>query len=189
MADTAGSAAHQPELIIGLVGPLGTDLTLVAHQLKDALAQARYTCELFRLSRLMREIPVEPWSRLKDGPRDEEIEEHIKAGNKLRSATGRNDAVAMLGVGALREYREMTTGDPTRSIPAFAAIFHSLKRPEEIESLRRVYGPAFFVLAAYSPRGRRVQDLARRIAESRYSNQTGEFVSGWPSHFPAADCV
>jgi deoxycytidylate deaminase len=177
LAEIEADAAAQPELVFGLVGPLGTDLTLVASHLSDALAQVRYRSEVFRLSRLMREIPKEPWSTLKDGPRDEEIEEHIKAGNELRRALDRKDAVAMLGVGAVREYRYITLGDPNKPLAGFAAIFHSLKRPEEIEALRRIYGPAFLVLAAYAPRARRVQDLARRIAESRYSHQTGQFLS------------
>jgi len=125
----------------------------------------------------MREIPQEPWSMLCDDFRDVEIEQHIKAGNELRRRLGRKDAVAMLGIGALREYRDVQSGDPNKPLTGFAAILQSLKRPEEIETLRRIYGPAFIVLAAYSPRARRVQDLARRIAESRYSNQAGQFVS------------
>jgi len=177
LAETEADAAVQPELVFGLVGPLGTDLTLVASRLSEALAQVRYRSEVFRLSRLMHEIPKEPWSLLKDGPRDEEIEEHIRAGNLLRRALDRKDAVAMLGVGALREYRFLELGDQNKPLAGFAAIFHSLKRPEEIETLRRIYGPAFLVLAAYAPRARRVQDLARRIAESRYSNQTRQFLS------------
>lgn len=114
---------------------------------------------------------------LHDGPEDEVIRTHIDAGNALRRRLGRNDAMAMLGIGALREYRENETGEATKPITAFAAILRSLKRPEEIETLRKIYGAAFVVLAAYSPRAKRVQDLARRIAESRYSHQAGEFMS------------
>jgi cytidine deaminase len=177
MADTGGNPEAQPELVFGLVGPLGTDLKLVAAHLKDSLAQVRYRTEVFRLSHFMREIKAEPWSKLKDGPEDEVIKTHIDAGNALRRKLNRNDAMAMLGIGALREHRENESGEATKPIAGFAAILRSLKRPEEIEALRRIYGAAFVVLAAYSPRARRVQDLARRIAESRYSNQAGEFMS------------
>ncbi len=165
----------RPELVFGLVGPLGTDLSLVGEYLKDALGQVRYRSEVYRLSRLMRELSIEPWSSLKDGPRDEEVDFHMTAGNALRSKTERNDAVAMLGIGAMREYRETNSGDPNRSLAGHAHILHSLKRPEEIETIRRIYGPTFFVIAAYSPRARRIQDLARRIAESRHSNQLAEY--------------
>lgn len=167
----------QPELVFGLVGPMGADLAVVAAHLKDALSRVRYDSDILRLSRFMREIKADPWSKLKDGPLDDEIKAHIAGGNTLRQKLGRNDAMAMLGVGALREMRQQQTGRQNKTIAAFAAILHSLKRPEEIDTLRRIYGPAFIVLAAYSPRARRVQTLARRIAESRHSNQAGEFLS------------
>lgn len=133
----------RPELAFGIVGPLGTDVSLVEEHLRDALSSVLYKSETLRLSRLMREIPKEPWSLLKDDARDQEIESHIDAGNDLRRVLGRNDALALLGLSALREIREETTGEPNRPLPAFAAIFRSLKRAEEIEALRRVYGPAF----------------------------------------------
>ncbi len=165
----------RPELVFGLVGPLGTDLSFVAEQVRDALSQVHYQAELYRLSKLMSELPSAPWSSLKGGHRDEEIDFYMTAGNALRARTKRNDALAMLGVSAIREYREEKSGNRNRSLAGHAHVFHSLKRPEEIETLRRIYGPTFYVLAAYSPRVRRVQDLARRIAESRHSNSLNEF--------------
>jgi len=172
---TEADSRTRPELAFGLVGPLGTDTSLVEDRLKHALAVVGYTTETLRLSRLMREIPKEPWSLLADGSRDHEIRSHISAGNELRRVLGRNDALALLGLGALREYREKSGGDANRQLPAFAAIFRSLKRPEEIETLRRIYGPAFFVIAAHSPRNRRVKDLAKNIAEGHFDNHAEKY--------------
>ena len=160
------TTASRPELAFGLVGPLGTDTSLVEDHLRNALTAVGYRSEPLRPSRLMREIPHKPpWSLLKDETRDQEIKNHIDAGNELRSRLGRNDALALLGLGALRAHRSEIGGEPNRQLPGFASIFRSLKRPEEIETLRRIYGPAFFVVAIYSPRSRRVSDLARRIAD------------------------
>jgi cytidine deaminase len=166
-----------PELIFGLVGPLGTDLSAVARALQDALDQVGYKSQVYRLSRLMWDLASPPWSELSDGPRDVEIDAHMTAGNKLREILDRNDAVAMLGLVAILKFREEKTGDPTLPIGQFAHILQSLKRPEEVETLRRIYGPALVVLAAYAPRSQRLQDLARRIAESRFSNQIGDFLT------------
>ena len=85
--------------------------------------------------------------------------------------------MAMLGLTSIRELRESLAGDPKQPLPGFAHILYSLKRPEEVRSLRRIYGPALIVLAAYSPRPKRLTDLARRIAESKHSNQSDEFLS------------
>lgn len=171
------SAAQACELVFGLVGPLGTDLTAVAEVLRSALAQVGYDGEVYRLSRLMRDLSSDPWKKLVDGPRDAMIEAHMTAGNALRQTLRRNDAMAMLGLLAIQEYRQQKGGEPTRPLPRFAHILNSLKRPEEVQLLRRIYGPSLVVLAAYSPRERRLRDLATRIAESRHSNQIGEHLS------------
>ncbi len=165
------------ELVFGLVGPLGTDLTAVAEVLRSALAQVRYQSEVYRLSRLMRDLSGDPWRKLTDGPRDEMIEAHMTAGNALRQTLARNDAMAMLGLLAIQECRQQRTGEPTSPLPRFAHVLNSLKRPEEVRILRRIYGPSLVVLAAYSPRERRLHDLATRIATSRHSNQIGEHLS------------
>jgi len=101
----------------------------------------------------------------------------MTAGNRLRQALGRNDAMAMLGLMSIQEVRQRRTGDATKQLGRFAHILHSLKRPEEVKTLRRVYGPALVILAAYAPRPKRLTDLARRIAESHYSNQYGDYLT------------
>ena len=118
-----------------------------------------------------------PWNELADGPGDKTLDAHMTAGNKLREVLDRNDVMAMLGLMAMREYREEKTGDENQPLPRFAHILHSLKRPEEVKTLRRIYGPSLLVLAAYAPRPRRLQDLAHRIAKSHFSNQSGEYLT------------
>jgi deoxycytidylate deaminase len=170
-------AATTPELVFGLVGPLGTDLSSAAQVLKDALAQVRYESEIHRLSHLMRDLSGDPWDQLRDGPRDTTVDAHMTAGNRLRQTLGRNDAMAMLGLMSIQELRQRRTGDSTTQLGRFAHILHSLKRPEEVKTLRRIYGPALIVLAAYAPRPKRLVDLARRIAESHHSNQFGDYLT------------
>lgn len=169
--------ATTPELVFGLVGPLGTDLSSAAQVLKDALAQVSYKSEIHRLSHLMRDLSGNPWDQLTDGPRDSTIFAHMTAGNCLRQTLGRNDAMAMLGLMSIQELRQRQTEDSTKQLGRFAHILHSLKRPEEVKTLRRIYGPALIVLAAYAPRPKRLIDLARRIAESRHSNQFGDYLT------------
>jgi deoxycytidylate deaminase len=45
---------------------------------------------------------------------------------------------------------------------------HSLKRPEEVKALRRIYGRAFHLIAAFASRDIRVTTFAARISESRH---------------------
>ena len=59
-----------------------------------------------------------------------------------------------------------TSGSP-RSLDRHAFILRSLKTPDELETLRAVYGPRLIVMAAYSPKEERLEDLATQIAASR----------------------
>ena len=169
--------AQTPELLFGLIGPLGTDLNMVSNSLQDSLKQVRYDSEVHRLSSLMRDLSGKPWNQLTDGPRDKTIDAHMSAGNELRRLLGRNDAMAMLGMLAIQELRKAKTQDRSQPISSLAHILYSLKRPEEVRTLRRIHGPAFVTLAAYSPRTKRVDDLASKIASSYHNNQSKDFTT------------
>ena len=162
------------EIIFGLVGPLGTDLHAVSAALKDALTQVGYDSEVHRLSRLMADLSAEPWSSLSPTA---PIEMFMDAGNRLRETLNRKDAMAMLGLMSVLAVREAKSGSTTTTFPRFAHILHSLKRPEEVRALRKMYGPALVVLAAYSPRQNRLIHLARRLAELKFSNQFGDYLT------------
>src|SRR5450759_2253851 len=97
--------ASGPELVFGLVGPVGTDLASVVGVLQDVLSQVDYKSSPYRLSQLMHDIPREPWSRLAEDTDvlyEEFVHSHMTAGDELCKALKTCDAVAHLGVGAIR---------------------------------------------------------------------------------------
>jgi deoxycytidylate deaminase len=174
---TEGGGSH-PELVFGVVGPLGADLHTVSTELSEALKHVGYHPESVRLSQLMRAIPAEPWATLpENGPADVSLGAYMTAGNGLRQTLERGDALALMGVGAIREYRASSTGDPNNPCTKTAYLLHSLKRPEEAHALRRIYGPTFFLVAAYAPRPKRVQNVSHRIAVSKFAHQAEDFTA------------
>lgn len=167
-----------PELVFGLVAAIGTDLDPVCVALDEALVKVGYRCEEpVRLSRLLEGLPSDVRGELPQTPQDARYSAYMDAGNHLRKRLGRGDALAMMAVGALRAIRQQEQGDPHAPLSRRAYILRSLKHPDEVGALRRIYGPAFFLLAAYSPRQQRLQHLARKIAESRNEFQ---FTSSLP---------
>jgi len=50
--------APAPELVFGLVGPIGVDLELVTAILTEALQDQQYAVEPLRITTLMREVPT-----------------------------------------------------------------------------------------------------------------------------------
>jgi hypothetical protein len=144
--ETGGS-----ELIFGLVGAIGTDVGGVTEALADVLSEVNYISldeegEAIRLSDLLREIPHTPWSALPQFgsiPEDIRYEKYMDAGDLLRRRTKRGDSLAVLAVGRIRAERKRVNGDSKLPIQRRAYVLRSLKRPEEVELLRKIYGSSF----------------------------------------------
>ncbi len=99
----------------------------------------------------------------------------MNGGNAFRKLMERGDALALLAVGAIREIRQEKTGSPDHPLARQAYILRSLKHPSEVKALRNIYGPSFFLVAAYCPRETRKRNLAHKLASSEYSLQTDQF--------------
>ena len=171
----ASDAKPGPEIIFGLVGSVGTDLDFVAQCLSTAITDVNYEPLTVRLSELMHDVDLDFCKSLPEAPAFERYMEHMTAGNTLRTFLGRGDALAMLAVGALREAREESSGKPDQPLTRHAYIFKSLKHPSEVKALRNIYGPSFYLVAAYSPREMRKRNLAQKLAASEHSLQSGQY--------------
>ena len=171
-----------PELFIGLVGAVGTDLELVSSALQDSLSEVNYKFQTIQLSKLLHEI--DEWKNLSSSlHEDQRYHKHMDAGNELCQNVERGDALAVLAFSAIAEHSGRIKKDSPEIFfalrnrtPRCAYILRSLKRTEEVETLREIYGPNFFLVAAYSPRETRLQKLAGKIADSYGSNQTDKYL-------------
>ena len=166
--------SKQPELFIGLVGAVGTELEKLISVLSRSLLSVSYQSNPIRLASLLHDLPK--YTSLPTKFIDEYIEKHMWAGDDFRSICQMNDAVAVLGIGKVKQERSQ----PRPASAGRAFILRSLKSPDEIHSLRRIYGDSFYLIAAYSPLQDRRTHLAKRIALSR-----NEFP--FEHHYPKAD--
>ena len=204
MADTAVARTDQmselpsitgPELVIGLIGPVGADLGLVIEATKRQLARVGYGSIELRVSSLITSIQA---YRSLGGTKFESdfdrIDELMDAGSALRRETGRGDALALMTVAEIRRLRTETNKKAhldwdedkcaKTALARTAYILRSLKNPAEVRTLKDVYGRAFFVVSAYAPRSKRVTDLAERISVSasdsnsdRYRGKAEQLIS------------
>jgi hypothetical protein len=88
--------APAPELIFGLVGPIGVDLELVTSLLTDALRDVGYGATVLRISKIMREVPTE--IEIKEHPKIDSFHTRIKYANRVCELLGRSDALAILAI-------------------------------------------------------------------------------------------
>ena len=156
------------ELIFGLVGALGTNMDRISNLLHLRLEKMAYVGTEIHLSALLREVAWEE-ELVKSPELDTYILSHMDAGNLLRESWERPDALALLGVAKISTERE----DPLKSNALGkrrAWIIRQLKTPEEVETLRNVYGSRFFLIAAYSPSDERSAWLDEEITKTRHSS-------------------
>ena len=157
----ASQHAIQPELVLALVCPLGTPIRELEGALLRALKMFSYDCEIVRVSQLLENLSF--WKPEQNIGERARIEHRQDYAFKFR-AIGGADALARASIARIRELRQKRSGDPDRPAPACAYVLSQLKHPKEIETLRRVYGLAFAVIAGHAPLELRVKWLADEIA-------------------------
>lgn len=169
--------ADETELIIALVAAVGTDIGMVADQVATQLDEYDYTTQVLRLSDYLAEQAEPPF---RGEAFDVELWEAMSAGNRLRQEWDRNDALALHAISDIVATRQAEarddSGEPPPNLDRHAFILRSLKTPDELESLRAVYGPRLIVVAAYSPKDMRLKHLTEQIQDSRKSTDRATWV-------------
>lgn len=158
--------SKDPELVFGLVGPIGVDLEFVTEVLGDSLAAVGYEARTIRITELMREVNVE--LPLDGGGYIESFKQRIAYANKVREVLQRNDALAIMAVSAIRQFRAEQGGNEEEPLTKQAYIIRQLKRPEEIKLLRNVYGRQFVQISVHGPQDYRIRRITvKEVQASR----------------------
>lgn len=148
------------ELVFGIVGAAGTDLQTVQNDLSDRLGAYGYRSNPIRISAFLK--AVDP--SLPDTPEHVRMAAYMRAGTKLRqdlrtspgsAQRGRGDALALFASNEIAASRR----DESPPLPNTAHVLRSLKHPDEVRTLRTIYGSGFFLIGVWSPRSERLANL------------------------------
>lgn len=160
---------ENPELVIGLVGAVGTDLTTVISSIEEVFFPLAYKHKEIRLSQVIRDIDRYQSLSTLQTEENKRIDAHMDAGDHLRSTCQRGDILALLATQKIANIREnQSNGNEGAPLPRTAYILNSLKHPDEVAKLRDIYGPSFLLISVYSPKNTRIDLLAKKIAETQY---------------------
>ena len=155
---------HYPntELVFGLVYAVGSDYGPVISFLKDQTKLSGYTLNEVRISDYFTDTSNEFSVELEVTDETElgKIDWKIKAGNKLREATSRPDIWSMIASSKIFSGRK--SEDAPLPLHRTAHVIVSLKRPEEVELLRRIYGSGFFLIGVFAGESERKKFLTGR---------------------------
>jgi deoxycytidylate deaminase len=136
----ANPVFEDSELVFGLVAPVGTNFDRFTNFLERCLEKFGYATNLVRLSDLTKNFEVEPSSET-GTPAFVRSNDLMHAGNYLRFSSRRGEFLALAAAQAIRATR--TKGDVRLKT---AHVLRSLKHPDEVRALRRIYGPGFYLI-------------------------------------------
>ncbi len=167
--DRQSSPLDYPELIVGIAGPIGVDLDLIARCLGAALLSVGYDSELIKLTTEMERYPITDAellaevSRWQGGDTYNTYMRKMSAANALRKQYADPALLARIAIDTIRERRSRVSGSTEKVCPRRAYLVRQLKRPEEVSLLRRVYGRQFVLISAYAPEVRRRERICERL--------------------------
>lgn len=148
------------EIVIGLVGAVGTHQNRVVEALKDRLRAFDYDAREIRVSQdvigvLYGDIPTSFSSEF------DRVSFYIDRGNHARQSSGDNSILALGVCSEVSRERQLDEHGSTKPKQRIAYIVNSLKHPEEVRRLRRVYTDGFYLIGVYSSKDARREYLTR----------------------------
>jgi deoxycytidylate deaminase len=155
VANTIAERLSQ-ELVIALVGPVGSGVSTAASFIRDILSHdfGYSVCPIIKPSDTIRsEGHRVGMSALPAAPLDAYITEMQTAGNKLRERFG-GDYLAEKAVERIYTFRKTNGGLSEAGIPLpgrRAYIIDSLKNPEELALLKQIYGETLSIFGVFAP--------------------------------------
>lgn len=139
------------ELVFAIVCPLGVQHARTAQTLANYLSQFGYSTTSIRLSEHFADLLTAFNIRLEPQGHDPYSKAlyKIQAGNRIRESTGKNDILALVASAAIAKSRKERDERPAQrgsGSRGSACVVSSIRRPEEVTTLRRIYGEGFFLV-------------------------------------------
>jgi cytidine deaminase len=166
----AVAPADGPELVLGLVAPVGVDLPAVAAALRTALHTVNY--EALEVNVIDAAVALGKWTFANEPRYDQRANARMTFGNLMRTDIGL-DGLAMVAIGDIQRHRHERNGKADKPIARAAYLIRSLKTPDEVKKLRDVYGNSCFIVAVYASRDVQLETLARQIARTHHAAPEG----------------
>lgn len=156
------------EIVVGLVCAVGTDYGPIRDSVTSILGEYGYKTRVVRISSL---IPKLTDYDLIDSTEIDRINSYMDAGNKGCRDSGRKDLWALAAIADINAAREKEKHGEDffvqKPIERTAHLILTLKRPEEVATLRKVYGDGFFLVGVFATEKERLGHLLNRDAPKR----------------------
>lgn len=147
------------ELVIGLVGAVGTDLENITRIISARLVAYRYTVDNLRISKDCI-IPLCETLNIDSIPAEnatffDKVNSLMDCGNRVRQETSCNEILALACAGVIRTRRGAGEGEVAKPKSRKAYIINSLKNPDEVDTLGKIYSKSFLLIGVHCSKDKR----------------------------------
>lgn len=148
------------ELVFATVSAVGTPDHDVNEALVAHLRQLGYSVTEVSMSSMLPDVidRFELDIQLRDEPEFSRVATRMDAGTKAREQIG-GEVLALCAIQEINSSRQRESDAPLPTIRR-AHVLRSLKHPDEVAALRKVYGDGFFLIGIHCPR-----ELRRKFLE------------------------
>lgn len=149
------------EVVIGLVGAVGSNLAVFQNILKTELENTfDFNVFVIKVSKdiLSQHPNIEKVKNFDVTSNYKRIDSLMNLGNKLRELYG-DDYIALEVASKIRDLRKSHSGSKKR----VAYIINSLKHDAEVGSLNKLYGHTFFQISIFESEGKRKETLINSV--------------------------
>jgi deoxycytidylate deaminase len=162
-----------PEIVIGIVSPVGTSLDATILNLKFQFENKKFQFFHIKISKLFPAVAdAVGYKDLKPNKKGDRIDSYIKFGNYIRDNVG-SKAWSIFSMSELSTLRSQSKD----SYEGIVYVVDQLKTEDELSALRDMYGARFFQISVYSARDIRVDNIAKLIARD-HSRRDGNRFRG-----------
>lgn len=168
------------ELVIGLVGYAGSGCSTAAKRLQLMLDLADYEVFIVKISNLIEKHSSENIPQIQSG-KDNGLSKFNRAealqnfGDSLRSKRG-GFAASALAVAEIKRLRQSASNANGK----IAYIIDSIKHPEEVDLLRKVYDQSFRLVAVHCTKPERERRLTGdHVSSAKYAGVSSSEVLGF----------
>ncbi|WP_439575118.1 anti-phage dCTP deaminase [Phreatobacter sp.] len=157
----------RPELFFGLVGPIGVNLEEVASKLEMQLSYYQYDVDVIHITDILKSI--DGMHARQHDSLSQRYADLIDGANAYREKfqdPALMAKLAMIRIDERRGANQKIAGPvPQSGARGTAYVIRQLKRPEEIQLLRQIYGKQVFQISAYADPAPRRSRLAQKMRD------------------------
>ncbi len=155
------------ELFIGIVSQIGVDTKEILRVIKKELTEYNYNVYDVHITEFVKgfskKIPLD------DSTTEKRYSSYIDGCNTLRKDFG-NDVMAKIAIVQIQEIRKKYYAEPEDLNSRTAFIVNQIKRPEESEILKKVYGEQYIQISCHADEEIRVDNLRKKISKDHFED-------------------